>query len=496
MSVEHLYHDVPDKPKEACGVFGIVASPQAGVPSANAAHDTHHALYALQHRGQNAAGIAVSDGRSLQCKKGDGLVDKVFKKSDLSGLTGHMAIGHVFYAPQRTSAGVNAQPLVVETLGQQIALAFNGSLTNDAQLRIETENQGGILHTTGDAEIILYAIVRRLLKTGSLQSAVLEVMALLQGAFSILILTKEGVIAARDPHGFRPLCIGRRTPIKKNPQDTDLPDDIVFASESCALDAVEAVFERDIQPGEVVVASQGNVKSFSAGGAKNCSLCAFEFVYFARPDSVIDGQSVELSRQLAGQCLARQSPVDADIVIGVPDSGLSSALGYAHQSGIPYGIGFVKNRYIGRTFIQEGQGHRERSLKIKLNVLATIVKGKRVIMVDDSIVRGSTIGRVVSLLREAGAAEVHMRVSSPPYIHPCYFGTDIPSRRQLLASRHTVDEMAKMIGVDSLAFLGIEDIPQIVPTLKLGWCDACFTGIYPVPVGCENAKKSVAALDR
>jgi len=484
MSVDHLCHDLPDKPKEACGVFGIVTSPQPGMPSADAAHDTHHALYALQHRGQNAAGIATSDGRSLLCKKGDGLVDKVFKKSDLNGLTGHMSIGHVFYASQRNAVGINAQPLVVETLGQQIALAFNGNLTNDAQLRIETESQGGILHTTGDAEIILYAIVRRLIKTGSLQSAVLEVMPLLQGAFSMLILTKDGIIAARDPHGFRPLCIGKRVPKKKS---ADTPDDIVFASESCALDAVDAVFERDIQPGEVVVASQGSLKSISAGAAKNCSLCAFEFVYFARPDSVIDGQSVEISRQIAGRCLARRSPVDADIVIGVPDSGMSSALGYAQESNIPYGIGFVKNRYIGRTFIQEG-GQRERSLKIKLNVLATVVKGKRVVMVDDSIVRGSTTGRVVSLLREAGATEVHMRISSPPYLHPCYFGTDIPNRSQLLASRHTVEEMKKMIGVDSLAFLGIEDLPQVMPDLKIGWCDACFTGEYPVPVACEKIR--------
>jgi amidophosphoribosyltransferase len=262
----------------------------------------------------------------------------------------------------------------------------------------------------------------------------------------------------------------------------------VFASESCALDAVEAVFERDVQPGEVVVATPGSVGSLNAKAAKRCSLCAFEFVYFSRPDSVIDGQSVELSRHLAGRLLAGRSPVEADVVIGVPDSGLSSALGYAQETGIPYSSGFVKNRYIGRTFIQEGKGHRERSLKIKLNVLAPVVKGKRVVMVDDSIVRGSTTERVVSLLREAGAAEVHMRISSPPYIHPCYFGTDIPNRDQLLASRHTVAEMADMVGVDSLAFLGIEDLPKMLPDLKIGWCDACFTGEYPVPVASEKIR--------
>ena len=476
------------KPREACGVFGVVTGANGGQtdsPSAAPAADTYHALYALQHRGQTSAGIAVSDGAVLRYKKGDGLVQEVFDFDTLNTLTGHMAIGHVRYAARRGTSGVNAQPLVVETLGHHIALAFNGNLTNAGQLRIETENQGGIFQTTGDAEIILYAIVRKLLKTASLETAVLEVMPQLKGAFSILILTQDKLIAARDPHGFRPLCIGRR---RRNAGGASI-EEVFFASESCALDSVEAVFDRDVKPGEVVVAEPGRITSLSVRPAKRCSLCAFEFVYFARPDSVIDGQSVELSRYLAGQCLARRSPVDADVVIGVPDSGLSSALGYAQEAGVPYGMGFVKNRYIGRTFIQEAQWLRERSLKIKLNVLAPVVKGKRVVMVDDSIVRGTTTGRVVALVREAGAASVHMRISSPPYMHPCYFGTDIPNRDQLPASRYTVDEMAKMIGADSLAFLSLEDLPHTMPDLRIDWCDACFTGEYPVPVAREKAKR-------
>jgi amidophosphoribosyltransferase len=466
-----------DKPRDACGVFGIAGSPGGGGADNAFAFDTYHALYALQHRGQTSAGIAVSDGSRIEYRKGDGLVQEVFSRESLHGLTGHMAIGHVRYAAQRGVAGVNAQPLVVETLDRQIALAFNGNLTNAGQLRIETENLGGIFQTTGDAEIILYAIVRKMLKTQSLETAVLEVMPLLKGAYSFLILTRDTIVAARDPHGFRPLCIGRR------------PGETLFASESCALDTADAVFERDVKPGEVVVASPAGIKSLSVRAEKRRALCAFEFVYFARPDSVLDGQSVELSRYLAGSCLARSSPVDADVVIGVPDSGISSSIGYAEQSGIPYRIGFVKNRYVGRTFIQENQGLREHSLKIKINVLAPVVKGKRVVMVDDSLVRGTTTNRVVSLVREAGATEVHLRISSPPYAHPCYFGTDIPNRDQLPASIYTIDELKTYTGADSLAFLSIEDLPRTMPDLNIGWCDACFTGEYPVPVALERVKK-------
>jgi amidophosphoribosyltransferase len=478
-----------NKPREACGVFGV-ASDIKDI-GCRPAFDTYHALYALQHRGQTSSGIAVSDGAAVRYKKGDGLVHEVFSNDMLKSLPGHMAIGHVRYAAQRGTSGVNAQPLVVETLGEHIALAFNGNLTNAGQLRIETENQGGIFQTSGDAEVILYSVVRKMLKTGSIETAVLEVMPLLKGAYSILILTRNKIIAARDPCGFRPLCIGRRAAGgngARGAQDGGLGD-VIFASESCALDAVDAVFERDVRPGEVVVAEAGRLTSLSARPAKRCSLCAFEYIYFARPDSVIDGQSVELSRVLAGRSLARRSPADADVVIGVPDSGLSSALGYSQESGIPYGIGFIRNRYVGRTFLLDTQGLRESSMKIKLNVIAPVVRGKRVVMVEDSIVRGTTTNRVVSLLREAGATEVHMRVSSPPYMHPCYFGTDIPNRDQLPASKYTTDEMADMAGVDSLAFLSIEDLPSTMPDLRIGWCDACFTGEYPVPVGRERAKR-------
>ncbi len=476
-----------DKPREECGVVGIIAnSPRAeGEISGDAqtrldarpAMSAYHALYALQHRGQTSAGIAVSNGLFMHCKKGSGLAPDVFDADSLKSMAGFMAIGHVRYAEQRNASAVNAQPLCIEARGEHIALAFNGTLVNSEQLRRKIENRGGIFQTTSDAEVILYTIVYERLSAPSLEKALMTAMAQFQGAFSILMMTKDKLIAARDPHGFRPLCIGRNV------------DGLVIASESCALDTVEAVFERDVQPGEIVVAEAGHMMSIPPKAPGRCALCAFEFVYMARPDSIIDGQSVEVSRNLAGRCLARSSPVDADIVIGVPDSGVSAALGYAQESGISYGIGFIKNRYVGRTFIQESQGMRESSLKIKLNALAPVVRDKRVVMVDDSIVRGTTIHRVVRLLREAGATEVHMRVASPPYAHPCYFGTDVLTRDQLMVNRYSADEMAFQIGVDSLAFLRLEDVKDTIPDLKIDWCDACFTGEYPIPIASERVKK-------
>lgn len=478
-------HFIDDKPHEECGVVGIVAnSPKAeGELSGEAqtrldtrpAVSAYYALYALQHRGQTSAGIAVSNGAVIRCKKGNGLAPDVFDTDSLNELTGFMAIGHVRYAEHRNAAEINAQPLCIETGGEYIALAFNGTLVNSAPLRRKIENRGGIFQTTSDAEVILYTLVYENLTAPSLEDALLAAMTQFEGAFSILVMTKDKLIAARDPHGFRPLCIGRNV------------DGLVIASESCALDTIEATFERDVAPGEVVVAEAGNFRSIPSRKAGRHSLCAFEFVYMARPDSIIDGQSVETSRNLAGRCLARSSPADADIVIGVPDSGLSAALGYAQESGIPYGIGFIKNRYVGRTFIQETQGMRESSLKIKLNALKPVVDGKRVIMVDDSIVRGTTLYRVVRLLREAGATEVHMRVASPPYAHPCYFGTDVLTRDQLMV--HKYGEIARHIGVDSLAFLRLEDVKDTMPDLKIDWCDACFSGEYPIPIASERVKK-------
>ncbi|MDR1693338.1 MAG: amidophosphoribosyltransferase [Oscillospiraceae bacterium] len=478
--------DYPEKPRDECGVVGIICNTDAAKGGLSAEEQArintrasvsaYHALYALQHRGQNSAGIAVSNGSVIRNVKGAGLAPDVFTMKTLSELSGYMAIGHVRYAGHKTAAEINAQPFLIETMGEQIALAFNGALVNSEQLRRVIEHRGGIFQTASDAEVILNTIVYERLHTRTLEDAVLRAAKQFQGAFSILLMTKSKMIALRDPFGFRPLCVGRNV------------DGLVIASESCALDAVEASFGRDIRPGEMVVVEAGRLSSYQASIPERGALCAFEFIYMARPDSVIDGQPVETSRNLAGRYLAKSSPADADIVIGVPDSGMSAALGYAQESGIPYAIGFIKNRYIGRTFIQDTQGMRESSLKIKLNVLKPVVDGKRVVMVDDSIVRGTTIHRVVRLLREAGATEVHMRVASPKYEHPCYFGTDVLTRDQLMATRYNAEELVRRIDVDSLGFLRQEDLPNVMPDLKVGWCDACFTGEYPIPIVAEKER--------
>ncbi len=461
-----------DKLGEECGVFGIAAAPDTDL---DVALETYQALYALQHRGQQSCGIAVSRGSEILVKKGDGLVPENFDDRALLRLRGRMAMGHVRYSSSSGGAGgVNAQPIVVHHLGGHMAVAVNGTLVNAQQLRTETELRGGIFQTSGDAELISYLIVRESLKTERIEDALMGVMQYMEGAYSLLVMSGRKLIAARDPRGFRPLCMG------------ELNGSPVFASESCALDAIGAHFTRDIEPGEIVVAEGGQVRSLKLPQKVKTSLCVFEYVYFARPDSVLDGQSVELSRQEAGRCLARRSTTEADVVIGVPDSGLSAALGFAQESGIPYAVGLVKNRYIGRTFIQPSQGQRERAVGIKLNPLSAVVSGKRVIMVDDSIVRGTTCSRIVSLLRGAGATEVHMKVSSPPFLHPCYFGTDIPSREALIAHNRSVDEITGIIGADSLQYMALEDLPMPVKDLRLDFCNACFTGRYPVPVGGET----------
>lgn len=452
-----------DKIHEECGVFGIETDHVGPQP----AIDAYNALFALQHRGQTSAGIAATDGGQLRYKKGDGLVPDVFDADMLKKLQGYMAVGHVRYAAQGGTSGVNAQPTIVESRGEQYALVFNGSLTNVRNLRDKIEQNGGIFHTKGDAEVILFIIVRELLKTDCLDIAVQNTMKSLEGAYSFLLMTTDKLIAVRDPGGFRPLCLGERDGAT------------VFASESCALDAVGARFVRNIQPGEIVISENRTVRTIPPEKTAGHSLCVFEFVYFARPDSVIDGVSVELSRQIAGQCLAKNDDVKADIVIGVPDSGLSAAMGYAQQSGLPYQTGFVKNRYIGRTFIQATHGERVTALNIKLNALKSVVHDRRVVLVDDSIVRGTTTDRVVSVLREAGAREVHMRIASPPFLYPCFFGTDIPSREDLPAAKYSLSEMEKLIGVDSLRFLQIEDLREVMTGLNIRWCGACFTGEYP-----------------
>jgi amidophosphoribosyltransferase len=459
---------------EECGVFGIFGGDGTDVASA-----CYYGLYALQHRGQESCGIAVNDGGALTCDKDVGLVNDVFTKERLEELgKGGIAIGHVRYGSTGRPR-LNAQPMVVNHIKGAMAIAHNGSLVNSGQLREQLELNGSIFHTTSDAEVISYIITRERLRRSSIEEAVDAAMDVLSGAYSLVIMSATKLIAARDPLGFRPLCIGKTG-----------AGSYVVASESCALDSVGATLLRDVMPGEVVVIDKDGLRSITGHcveGKK--ALCAFEFIYFARPDSVIDGSSVHIARQRAGAFLALEHPVQADVALGVPDSGIDAAIGYAKQSGIAYDIGFIKNKYIGRTFIQPGQSDREDKVRIKLNVVSDVVRDKRVIMIDDSIVRGTTSGRIVRLLRDAGAREVHMRVSAPPFRNPCYFGTDIGSRDNLIACKHSVAEIADIIGVDSLGYLSTAHVGLLADRTQSGFCDACFTGNYPVK-GCPGACKN------
>ena len=463
-----------DKLHEECGVFGIyLKDGKTGVVPA-----AYHALYALQHRGQESCGIAVNNDGVIDCYKDVGLVNEVFTRDVLEKLhEGSMAVGHCRYGTTGTQSRGNAQPLLVNHLKGALALCHNGNLVNARELREELELGGAIFHTTSDTEVIAYIITQERLRCESIEQAVLRAMERIEGAYSLVIMSPQKLIAARDPHGFRPLCMG------------DLDGDVVFASESCALDAIGATFVRDIEPGETVVVSAEGIKSLKCGRKCDSSLCVFEFIYFARPDSVVDGSSVHVARLRAGAFLALDHPVQADVVIGVPDSGLDAALGYARQSGIPYGIGFIKSKYIARTFIQPTQSERENLVRIKLNPVAATVKGKRVVLVDDSIVRGTTCARIVRLLREAGATEVHMRSSAPPFMNPCYFGTDIDSRDKLIACKHSMEEICQIIGADSLGYLSCESAKKLADNSH-GFCTACFDGKYPVepPVGCTKNK--------
>lgn len=450
---------------EECGVFGIWD------PEGHCADTTYYGLVSLQHRGQEGCGIAVNLNREISHHKDVGLVNEVFNEEILQKLPGNMAVGHVRYSTAGGSLRENVQPLVLRYVKGTLAIAHNGNIVNTAELRKELERNGAIFQTTADTEIIAYLIARERLNTGSIEGAVKKTMQKLKGAFSLLVMSPNKLIAARDPWGFRPLCMGRRG------------DAVVFASETCAFDSIDAEFERDIEPGEIVVLEDGKMRvDKELCKTQKPSLCIFEHIYFARPDSCVDGQVVHESRKLAGAFLAQQSKTEADIVIGVPDSGLSAAAGYAEYAGIPYETGFVKNRYIGRTFIKPKQSVREIAVKMKLNVLKSAVDGKRVIMVDDSIVRGTTSGRIVKMLRDAGAKEVHVKISSPPFTWPCFFGTDIPSRDELIANQKTVEETAELIGADSLDYLSIENLHKIAPNSKCSFCDACFTGNYSVDV--------------
>ncbi len=463
-----------DNLHEECGVFGIFEPTVS-----NVAQSTYFALYALQHRGQESCGIAVNEDGLFRSHRDSGLVPEVFTPNILEKLgRGNIAVGHVRYSTTGVAHVSNAQPLVVRHVKGTMAVAHNGNLVNAYELRREYEMEGAIFHTSTDSEVIAYAITKARLKTDSIENAVEEAMKVLRGAYSLVIMSPQKLIAARDPQGFHPLCIGKT-------QDGA----IVFASESCALDSINAEFVRDVKPGEIVVASEDGMYSIETHCGQKTGMCVFEFVYFARPDSVIAGASVQEARQRAGAFLALEHPIQADVVIGVPDSGLDAALGYARQSGIPYDVGFIKNRYVGRSFIQPTQGQREDAVKIKLNAVKAVVDGKRVIMIDDSIVRGTTSARIVNLLREAGAKEVHMLVSSPPFMYPCYFGTDIDSQDKLIACRlDTVEEIAREIGVDSLGYLSVDSVKKIAKNANCEFCDGCFTGHYPVEPPAETPK--------
>lgn len=457
-----------DKLKEECGVFGVYDFDGADVAST-----IYYGLLALQHRGQESCGIAVSDtngpkGKVMSSKE-MGLVNEAFTPEQLEKLKGDIGVGHVRYSTAGSSTRENAQPLVLNYVKGTLGLAHNGNLVNAPELRRELEYTGAIFQTTIDSEVIAYHIARERLNSKTVEEAVGRAMEKIKGAYSLVIMSPRKLIGARDPFGFRPLCIGKRD------------NAYLLASESCALDTVGATFVRDVLPGEIVtISAEHGIESDMSHALPKTehARCVFEYIYFARPDSIMDEVSVYHSRLMAGKFLAMDSPVEADLVVGVPESGNCAALGFSLQSGIPYGTAFVKNAYVGRTFIKPKQKNRESSVQVKLNPIREAVEGKRIIMIDDSIVRGTTSDRIVHMLREAGAKEVHMRVSSPPFLWPCYFGTDVPARDQLIAYNRSIKEISDIIGTDSLDYLKVERLEEIVN--GLGICKGCFTGKYPL----------------
>lgn len=459
-----------DHPKHYCGLFGIYGHKDA-------AKMTQLGLYALQHRGEESAGIVSSDGKALRVHKGMGLVGEVFADDkDLNRLLGDSAIGHVRYSTTGSSLLINAQPLVIDYSRGSVAVGHNGNLTNASVLRDELEAHGSIFQTTLDSEIIVHLMARPNYKT--VEEGLIECLKLIKGAYSLVFLTEDELVGVRDPLGFRPLVLGK------------LGGAYVLASETCALDLVDATFIREIEPGEIVFIGEKGLRSVKPFGKaeSNPAHCIFEHIYFARPDSIIFGDSVHLVRQRLGERLAKEHPADADIVIPIPDSGNSAALGFSHASGIPYERGLIRNHYIGRIFIQPHQFTRELGVRIKLNTVKDILKGKRVVVVDDSIVRGTTSKMRVESIRKAGAKEIHMRISCPPHRSPCFYGIDFPTKKELIASIHNVDEIKKYLGVDSLGYLSVEGLLSAVSLPKQNYCIACFTGQYPIPFGEEGDK--------
>ncbi len=453
---------------EECGVFGIYDFDGGDVAST-----IYYGLFALQHRGQESCGIAVSETNGPKGKvtayKGMGLVNEVFTQEDLESMRGDIGVGHVRYSTAGSSTRENAQPLVLNYVKGTLALAHNGNLINAAELRHDLEYTGAIFQTTIDSEVIAYHIARERLNCGTVEEAVGRACSRIKGAYSLVVMSPRKLIGARDPYGFKPLCIGKRD------------NAYILASETCALDTIGAEYVRDVLPGEVVTITPEKGISSDLSHAlprQQEARCIFEYIYFARPDSHFDGVSVYAARIAAGRYLAMDSPVEADLVVGVPESGNAAALGYSLQSGIPYGTAFVKNGYVGRTFIKPKQSSRESSVRVKLNVLKEAVAGKRIIMIDDSIVRGTTSDRIVRMLRDAGATEVHVRISSPPFLWPCYFGVDIPEQRQLIAYNRTIEEIRQVIGADSLGYLKLPRLNEMVGDVPI--CTGCFTGKYPM----------------
>jgi amidophosphoribosyltransferase len=448
-----------DKFRDECGVFGIFGHPDA-------AHMTYLGLYALQHRGQESAGITVASGGRLKQARAMGYVSDVFSQDVLDGLVGPSAIGHVRYSTFGDSRVVNAQPILIECSHGQIALCHNGNLVNATELRDELVSSGSIFQTNSDTEVVLHLYAKSTARTA--EDAIVESVSRVRGAFSLAMLTPDSLIAVRDPHGFRPLALGR------------LGDAYVVASETCAMDLIGATYERDIEPGEVLVVDRNGLRSYSPFAPRPSAHCVFEHVYFARPDSYVFGQSVNEVRTNLGRLLAGEAGVDADVVVPIPDSGLCAAVGYAEASGVPLRMGLIRNHYVGRTFIQPQQSIRGFKVKVKLNTVRSIIEGKRVVLVDDSIVRGTTSQKIVGMIKAAGAREVHMRISCPPTVSPCYYGIDTPHRDELIAATHSVSEIREYLGADSLSYLSLEGLQEAVGPSHSRYCNACYTRDYPV----------------
>jgi amidophosphoribosyltransferase len=470
-------HAGDGKPHEACGVCGIFF----GDPARDAAALVYYGLFALQHRGQESAGIAAVHDKIIECRKGMGLVGEVFDPGLLGQISGSAAVGHVRYSTAGSSTIENAQPFVSRFKLGSIAVAHNGTLTNADVVRELLEDSGVGFVSSSDSEVIVNLIAKNYRK--GLDRAITDTLKFIKGSYGLVVLTGDALVGARDPNGIRPLCLGK------------LEGGWIITSESCAVDAVGGEFVRDIEPGEVVIVNQGQVLSFSFSEKTRRAVCAFEYVYFARPDSIIDQIDVYSARIRAGEILARESAAAADLVIGVPDSGIPAAIGYGRAAGIPYGLGIVKSKYVGRTFIAPGQAAREKAVSVKHNVIPSEVRGKRVVIIDDSIVRGTTSRRLVAILRAAGAREVHIRICSPPVRFPCYFGIDTPHRRDLISNVNSVSELCKSLGADSLAFISVEGLLESIDNpvrgngVKGGYCLGCFTGEYPIPVSGEAPER-------